>query len=276
MDSFLIIAMLLIGLFTGVVGGLLGVGGSIVMIPAMTEVLGPDQHLYQAAAMIVNFFVVVPAVYQHRKAGAIDMATVKRLVPLALIAVVCGVALSELAIFSGAGERYLRALFGGFLLLIVLRDLWSLVRNRRSNQNSQGGATAGPTKSNPGDGWRRAAAVAVPTGLVAGLFGIGGGVLAVPLQRRLLGIPIRNAIANSAAVIVATSVIGGSVKNYAVIIDGLDPYRAFVLAAVLIPTAILGSLFGSRLTHKLPVKAIKAGFLVLLAVAAFRMIWRAG
>ncbi|MCH9003289.1 MAG: TSUP family transporter, partial [Planctomycetes bacterium] len=66
--------MLLIGLFTGVVGGLLGVGGSIVMIPAMTEVIGPDQHLYQAAAMIVNFFVVVPAVYQHRKAGAIDMA----------------------------------------------------------------------------------------------------------------------------------------------------------------------------------------------------------
>ena len=276
MDSFLIIAMLCIGLLTGVVGGLLGVGGSIVMIPAMTEVLGPDQHLYQAAAMIVNFFVVVPAVYQHRKAGAIDIATVKRLVPLAMIAVVCGVALSELAIFSGAGERYLRALFGGFLLLIVLRDLWSLVRNRRSSQNSQGAATAGPTKSNPGDGWRRAAAVAVPTGLVAGLFGIGGGVLAVPLQRRLLGIPIRNAIANSAAVIVATSVIGGSVKNYAVIIDGLDPYRAVVLAAVLIPTAILGSLFGSRLTHKLPVKAIKAGFLVLLAVAAIRMIWRAG
>ncbi|MCH8149107.1 MAG: sulfite exporter TauE/SafE family protein [Planctomycetes bacterium] len=276
MDSFLIIAMLCIGLLTGVVGGLLGVGGSIVMIPAMTEVLGPDQHLYQAAAMIVNFFVVVPAVYQHRKAGAIDMATVWRLVPLALIAVVCGVAVSELAIFSGAGERYLRALFGAFLLLMVLRDLWSLVRNRQSNQNSQGSATAGPTMSNPGDGWRRAAAVAVPTGLVAGLFGIGGGVLAVPLQRRLLGIPIRNAIANSAAVIVATSVIGGSVKNYAVIVDGLDPYRAFVLAAVLIPTAILGSLLGSRLTHKLPVKAIKAGFLVLLAVAAIRMIWGAG
>ena len=276
MDSFLIIAMLCIGLFTGVVGGLLGVGGSIVMIPAMTEVLGPDQHLYQAAAMIVNFFVVVPAVYQHRKAGAIDIATVKRLVPLAMIAVVCGVALSELAIFSGAGERYLRALFGGFLLLIVLRDLWSLVRNRLSNQNSQGAATAGPEMSNPGHGWRRAAAVAVPTGLVAGLFGIGGGVLAVPLQRRLLGIPIRNAIANSAAVIVATSVIGGSVKNYAVIVDGLDPYRTFVLAAALIPTAILGSLFGSRLTHRLPVKAIKTGFLVLLAVAAIRMIWGAG
>ena len=169
MDSFLIIAMLCIGLFTGVVGGLLGVGGSIVMIPAMTEVLGPDQHLYQAAAMIVNFFVVVPAVYQHRKAGAIDMTTVKRLVPLALIAVVCGVALSELAIFSGAGERYLRALFGGFLLLIVIRDLWSLVRNRLANQKSQGAATAGPGMANPGHGWRPRAAVVAAAGLGGGV-----------------------------------------------------------------------------------------------------------
>ncbi len=160
--------------------------------------------------------------------------------------------------------------------MFVVIDLWRLVRNRRLNQISQGNTNGESTLANPGGGWRRAAAVALPTGLVAGLFGIGGGVLAVPLQRRLLGIPIRNAIANSAAVIVATSVIGGSVKNYAVIVDGLDPFRAVVIAAALIPTAILGSLFGSKLTHKLPVKAIKAGFLVLLAVAAIRMIWGAG
>ena len=200
----------------------------------------------------------------------------KRLVPLTLIAVVGGVALSELPVFSGEGERYLRALFGGCLFLFVVFDLWRLVRNRRLNQISQGKTNGESALANPGGGWGRAAAVALPTGLVAGLFGIGGGVLAVPLQRRLLGIPIRNAIANSAAIIVATSVIGGAVKNYAIIADGLDPFRAVVLAAVLIPTAILGSLFGSKLTHKLPVKAIKSGFLVLLAIAAFRMIWGAG
>ena len=85
----------LIGLLAGACGGLLGIGGGIVMIPAMTEVFGPDQHLYQAAAMIVNFFVVVPAVYQHVRAGAVDRSAVRRLIPLGPVAVVAGVALSE-------------------------------------------------------------------------------------------------------------------------------------------------------------------------------------
>ena len=62
MDDLSLVALVVIGLLTGVVGGMLGVGGSIVLIPAMTEVLGPNQHLFQATAMIVNFFVVVPAV----------------------------------------------------------------------------------------------------------------------------------------------------------------------------------------------------------------------
>ena len=72
MTGFDLIALALIGLLAGLLGGLLGIGGSIVMIPAMTEVLGPDQHLYQAAAMTVNFFVVVPAVIRHSRAGAIS------------------------------------------------------------------------------------------------------------------------------------------------------------------------------------------------------------
>ena len=91
----------MIGLLCGLTGGLLGIGGSIVMIPAVTELLGPDQHLYQAAAMILTFFVATPAVLQHARAGAIQAATVRRIIPPALVAVVAGVALSELPLFAG-------------------------------------------------------------------------------------------------------------------------------------------------------------------------------
>ena len=62
--------LMAIGLCAGLLGGLLGIGGSVVMIPAMSVIFGPAQHLYQGAAMIVNFFVVIPAVIQHRRAGA--------------------------------------------------------------------------------------------------------------------------------------------------------------------------------------------------------------
>src|SRR2546421_36480 len=64
----------LIGLVAGASGGLLGIGGSTVMIPGLVLVFGATpgdrQHLYQAAAMIVNFFVVAPAVLRHHQARA--------------------------------------------------------------------------------------------------------------------------------------------------------------------------------------------------------------
>ncbi len=274
MESIEIVLLALIGLFAGMVGGMLGVGGSIVMIPAMTEVLGPNQHLYQAAAMIVNFFVVVPAVYQHRRAKAIDGATVIRIVPLSLVAVLAGVGISELPFFAGDGEAYLRGLFGLFLLFVAVTDLYRLARKRRdgSAASAEGVTSIGVPRP---ISWCSAALVAIPTGLVAGVLGVGGGIMAVPLQRRFLNIPIRTAIANSATIIIATSLVGATAKNYAYVVDSGLSIWSFILAALLIPTAMIGSSFGSRLTHRVPLDFVKVAFFFLLLVAAIRLTYGA-
>lgn len=272
MDAFQLGELCVIGVVTGVVGGMLGIGGSLVMIPALTEILGPDQHLYQASAMIVNFFVVVPAVVRHRRARAIDPSTVRRLIPLAALAVVGGVLLSELSLFAGSGEAYLRLLFGLFLVSVCVLDLFRAYK-RRTNKGRRAcdpSDTKGPTVT----AWQTAI-VAIPTGLIAGLLGVGGGVMAVPLQHRYLRIPLRNAIANSATIIIATSLIGATLKNYAYVVDHAGSLRSLALACVLIPTAMTGSWFGSKLTHELPLRWVKAGFFALLAIAGVRISVRA-
>lgn len=266
----------IIGFFAGLTGGMLGVGGSIVMIPAMTRVLGPNQHLYQAAAMIVNFFVVVPAIVQHRRAKVIDRGTVVRLICVGLFAVIAGVLLSEMRLFSGEGEAYLRMAFGVFLLLVCAIDLYQLFQFLRRRRNGGIAATALTLDpSSPGStrpiGWSWAMLIGIPTGLIAGFLGVGGGVLAVPLQRRLLRLPIQVAIANSATLIAVTSAVGATLKNYAYATAGIDGGNPLILAAVLIPTAIVGSLVGSRLTHRLPVNVLKLVFFVCLAVVAVWM-----
>lgn len=271
-----VVVLFFIGLAAGAVGGMLGVGGSIVMIPALTEVWGPNQHLYQAAAMIVNFFVVVPAVIRHRQAKAIEPAIVARLIPLAVVAVVIGVVMSELPVFTGANEPFLRGLFGGFLMLVAFLELYRLWRDGRKTRLATSSTASNPQRddadspANKPHGWLRIAAVAIPTGLIAGLLGVGGGLVAVPLQRRLLGIDIRHAIANSATLIIATSLIGALVKNYAYLSHSGSAARPLFLAAVLVPGAVLGSLYGSRLTHHLPIRTVKLAFLLLLLVAAWR------
>lgn len=261
----------LIGLLAGGVGGLLGVGGSIIMIPAMTEMFGPQQHLYQSAAMIVNFFVVVPAVIQHRRAGAVNKATVARIMPLALVAVVLGVVASEIPLFRGTGEAKLRGVFGLFLFFVAANEFYRLIHPIEEHVP----VSSGDPSKTPHISWRLAASVALPVGFVAGLLGIGGGLIAVPLQQRLLKIPIRNAIANSAALIIATSIVGAASKNYAFMSSPAGNLKPLLYAAVLIPTAIIGSYVGAHLTHRVPMRTVKIGFFLLLATAAVRLCYTA-
>ncbi|HRX83628.1 MAG TPA: sulfite exporter TauE/SafE family protein [Phycisphaerae bacterium] len=259
----------LIGFFAGVLGGLLGIGGSIVMIPAMTELLGPQQHLYQAAAMIVNFFVVLPAVIQHHRAGAIMGGVVRRMAPMAVVAVVLGVGASEWSVFRGRGQAWLVLLFAAFLCYVAVRNLLKL---RRSEQHHAAeGAPFDPQR----DGWKAALVAGLPTGFVGGLLGVGGGIVCVPFQNRFLNIPLRNAIANSAATILTLSLIGAFTKNWALATQHpqytvAEPLK---LAGMLIPTAMVGAWIGSRLTHVLPIRALRIVFTVFLFVAALRMAW---
>lgn len=62
MDYFI---LALIGIAMGSFGGLLGIGGSVVTIPALVLAFGENQHLYQASAMLCNFFVGGAATLVH-------------------------------------------------------------------------------------------------------------------------------------------------------------------------------------------------------------------
>lgn len=269
MDLWTALGMMAIGSAAGLVGGLLGVGGSIVMIPALTELLGPQQHLYQAAAMMVNLFVVIPAVYQHARADAIRFEVVRWILPAAMVSVVIGVRVSEHAIFAGDGQRYLIVVFGLFLFYVTGYQVWKLWSSANRGEVV---ATSAPVP-HPA---RIALLVGIPTGLVAGLLGVGGGIVAVPLQVRLLKIPLRTAIANSATTIIGISALGAVIKNHALVTHhGLALTQSLQLAGLLIPTAMVGSYLGSRLTHTLPLRAVHVAFILLMLAAAVRMTTRA-
>ena len=86
--------LILVGIVAGLLGGLLGIGGGIVMIPAITLLLGRDIHLAQAASMNVIFFVAAPAAIRHWKAGGMRLELIVRILPFALISVILGVTAS--------------------------------------------------------------------------------------------------------------------------------------------------------------------------------------
>jgi len=173
-------------------------------------------------------------------------------------------------LFRGQGAIFLTGLFGVFLFLLAARDIAGLLFSGRMADRT-------PVDGDERSRWKTALLVGLPTGLVSGLLGVGGGVMAVPLQRRVLGVPMRTAIANSAATIVVLSLVGTGFKHYGLIVNHPDLawYQPAGLAIFLIPTAIVGATIGGRLTHVLPIKMVRWAFVLLLVVAGARMVHRA-
>lgn len=267
------VILIAVGLIAGVLGGLLGIGGSVVMIPAMVllfDVPGqpPRQHLYQGAAMMVNLFVVLPAALQHHRAGATLWPVVRVMVASGGVAVLAGVLLSSGPWFREENEAYLTALFGLFMLYAAAYNARRMMSRRRLAEIDQ---HASRSLSRP----RVAMSVGLPMGLAAGLLGIGGGALAVPLQQVFLRIPLRRAIANSATTIVVVSFIGATLKNCANARMGIPFRDAVSLAVWLVPSAIVGGFIGGRLTHVLPRKALRLAVIVLMCYAGIRLVLKA-
>jgi uncharacterized membrane protein YfcA len=256
-----------VGLLTGCFGGMLGIGGSILMIPAMMLLLGPDLHVYQGAAMIVNFFVVVPATLQHIRRGAVMPGIVRVTIPAAAATVLLGVWVSESPWFRGANAIHLSRLFGVFLWYEAAFNLWRAFAKRKLTMPE-------PELERLPAAWRIAAFVGLPTGFVGGLLGVGGGIAALPTQQVFLRVPVRRAIANSAATIVCLSAIGATFKNITLIREGVPPARMLVLAALLIPTAVVGGYWGAQLTHRVPLRLLRLCLVVLMGYAGWKLMLR--
>jgi uncharacterized membrane protein YfcA len=110
--------------------------------------------------------------------------------------------------------------------------------------------------------------------------GVGGGVIAVPLLQRVCRLPLRQCIATTAAFMCISASFGAVLKNLtlATLVDnagvnlGLDPWQSLSIAAALAPTAVLGGLVGGRLTHILPLNAVRVAFVLLMLWASATML----
>lgn len=116
------LATVILGLLGGVVGGLLGVGGGVLFVPALTIFQDQSQVQAEASSLVAIVPVAIAAVWRQRGYGNVRLRDGLLIGALSPIGVVIGVvAANELS------ERALELLFAGLLLLVggrlVLRGL---------------------------------------------------------------------------------------------------------------------------------------------------------
>jgi uncharacterized protein len=116
-----IIILVIIGLMAGVFGGIFGVGGAIIMIPALVYFLGVDQHTAQGTSLAVMLPPIgLFAAYNYYKEGQVNIWYA---VIIAVTFMIGGYFGSKLAL--SLPEQLMKKIFAIFLILVGLKLLFT-------------------------------------------------------------------------------------------------------------------------------------------------------
>lgn len=257
----MLVILLAIGAFAGVVGGLLGVGGGIVLVPAYFYAFGHlgygGEQLMQicvATALATIVITSIRSVSAHNRKGAVDWGVLKAWGPTLVIGAAVGTFVA-----GKVSSTTLQAVFGTLAGLAGLwmafgRDGWRLGQEM------------------PGQPVRSLLAGAV--GFFSAMMGIGGGTFGVPLMT-LYGMPIHRAVATASGfgVLIAVPAVLGFL--FLPVADA-PPYTlgAVNLPAflVVIGTTLMTTPLGVRLAHAMDPKPLKRAFAVFLTLVALNML----
>lgn len=240
------------GLVSGILAGLLGIGGGVILVPFLVT-LGYTPLQAVATSSLAIIVTSISGSIQNWRMGYFDF---KRVIYLGLPALVT----AQLGVYlaSQIAPYLLLVAFGMLLLInIYLVDL-------RRRLTAKGGATQAqkfnPVLSRIGTGGA--------AGILAGLFGVGGGVIMVPLQMLLLGEQIKTAIQTSLGVIILTAIsacVGHALQGNVLFVEGM----------VLGGGGLIGAQISTRTLPKLPDSVVSLIFRIFLGILSIYMFWQA-
>lgn len=258
----LIVSFMALGAVVGVMAGLLGIGGGLIVVPALLFLLpwaGIDPAISMQIALATSLSTIIAtsgsSALNHFKLGNVDMYVVKWLMPGVVVGGFLGANVAE-----WIPATCLPKVFGVIVLLLAIQMLFS-IRTKAS-------------KPMPGN----VATVTYGTGIgvVSSLAGIGGGSLSVPFLNRH-GVEMRKAVGSSSVcgcMIAISGMIGFILHGYKV--ESLPSYSlGYVYLPALIAiasTSMLTTRIGAKLATSLPTPTLKKIFALFLVFVAGTML----
>ncbi|NJN85712.1 MAG: sulfite exporter TauE/SafE family protein [Leptolyngbyaceae cyanobacterium SL_7_1] len=247
--------LFVVGIVTGTLSGLLGIGGGLLMVPVLTFFEIP---LVQATATSLI------GVFLSAVSGSIRNFLAKELNwRVSLLLAAFGILTAQVGAWLGdrLPDAGLSLAFAALLLLTIY--LMGL-RQQLKQQRDQPEMKLMVSQAN----FLAIVGIGLSAGLLSGLFGVGGGIVMVPLQMLFLREPVKSAVRTSLGAIVpiATSgLVQHAVNDNVLWIPGL----------CLGLGGILGAQMGSRLLPTLPDRAVNQLFRFFLVAFAIYMVIRA-
>lgn len=239
---------IIVGLLAGGLAGLFGVGGGILIVPGLVLISRMGQRRAHATSLAAIVPIALAGVAGYALDGAVDWPA-------------AGLLAAGSVAGAAIGTRLLRTLpevvlgraFGAFMLASAIAFLFHL----------HGGAGRGALDVSL---VALLVGAGVATGVLAGVLGVGGGILLIPVLVLGFGLPDAVAKGTSLAVIIPTA-LAGTVRN---VRAGLTDVRAALIVGL---AGVASAFLGSRLAIDLPPRVSGALFAALLVVVAARLLW---
>lgn len=264
MSLLLAVELTALGLTSGFLAGLLGIGGGMLMVPFLTFILGslgtsPELAVKMAIAtsMATIMFTSISSVRAHHKRGAVRWPVVAAMAP----GLVIGGLLAGFGLFALIKGAWLALAFAAF----VSFSGWQMLANRRPT----------PSRALPRAMGQLAAGSGI--GMLSGLVGAGGGFVSVPYMV-WCNVPVHTAVATSAALgfpIAAANTLGylfGRPESQP--LPGTVGYVYLPALAVIATASVLMAPLGAKAAHAMNVAQLKRAFAYLLFALAAYMLFK--
>ncbi len=256
-------ALLVTGVFAGILAGMLGVGGGIVIVPVLFflfQSFGVSPESAMAVATATSLATIVPtsisSIRSHNQKGNVDFDLLKRWAVFILVGVLVGSWL-----VTRVDGTWLTVLFGVIATLSALNMLFRAGKSALLQEL-------------PGKGGQTIMGSSI--GFFSSMVGIGGGTISVPLLT-LYNYPAHKAVGTAAAIgliislpgAVTMLVLGSTPSDAPVGTFGLVNFIGFVC---IVPLTVLFAPVGASLAAKLDATKLKKIFAVVLLITGLRML----
>lgn len=259
-----IVILVVTGVGTGFGSGLLGLGGAFIMTPVQYMVftdMGVPLDIAIKLAFGTSLMVVLPTAisgaWRHHRKGVVYWKT----------AIIMG-SCSLVAAFGGATlATHLPGvvLRTAFSFALLASGTWMVISRPLKIEEE--------SRDNP---WLWVA-WAIPIGMVTGLLGIGGGLLAVPVLVLALKFRMHSAVATSLAMMIFSST--GAVIGYIINGLGISNLPAYSIGYINLPAWVLLAVtsigmaqVGAITAHKLPAKQLRYLFVAVMFYMGLKML----
>jgi uncharacterized membrane protein YfcA len=261
-----LLAYLLTGAVAGLMAGLLGIGGGLVIVPALALLFAGHgvanahlMHLAVGTSLAAIIPTAIASTLAHHRRGSVHWPAVRALLPGIIVGGLCGAWLAR-HISSPA----LALCFGVFEVLVALQ-LW--LGTKPAAHRGMPGATA-------------MTAAGVGIGAISVMLGIGGATLTTPFML-WNGVDIRRAVGTSASCglpIALSGAAGFAVSGLSIMVqrDWTTGFIYWPAVAGIMLTSVTLAPLGARLAHHLPRPVLQRVFALFLLLVGVKMVLESG